>query len=201
MIKMKIGIDYTTRYNIIGSLFIAMVVVKPDFFRRFSYLPIKDSKQLSRKQRDMIIKRTTPHISYLYVHKIEPKMIDKKNLNDLGVKGIIECLNSYKEFWKHKIYINNLFTTKEAFSIRFNRLLSHNLKNINLNIDKWTIVNDCNAKYKMGSLASIFAKHYSDLEYDDIKRVYPKIGSGDPNDKKTREFILNNKNCVHIRGN
>ena len=196
---MKIGIDDTTRCNVIGSLFIAMVVVKPDFFRRFSYLPIKDSKLLSRKQRDMIVQRTSAYLDYLHIHKIEPKTIDKENLNDLEVKGMIECLNSYKEFWKHKIYIDNIYLKKEAFLNRFNKFIPHNLKNIDLRTDKWIIINRCDEKYKVCSLASIYAKHYSDLEYDDLRRVYPDIGSGVPNDNKTRKFILNNPDCIHIR--
>jgi len=194
--KLKIGIDNATRSHVVGSVVIAMVIIDSNFSRKF---PSIRGKLLTRKERDNIVNTTKKYVKHHFIYRIKPEDIKEDDLNDLEAKAMIECLNSYPEFWKHDIYINLFDPAKEHLLERIKKFLPHNLKNIDLSIDKWHIMRECNKKHRPCSLASIYSKSFSDLEYDDIKRVYGDFGSGSPEDPKTRKFILNNKDCPHLR--
>jgi len=201
--KLKIGMDDATRSQIIGSCVIAMVIINPGSMRRLNSLGVKDSKQLTREKRDMIVTHMLKNkiVEHYYVARISPDMITgEHNLNDLEMKAMIESLNTYPEFWKNEIYINNFDVSRPAFFERLFKFTPRNLRrNTDMQIDKWTVIPDCDKKHKVCSLASIFAKHFSDLEYDDIRRVYGDFGTGDPSDITTKTFVLNNPDCPHIR--
>ena len=196
---MDIGIDGAARYNLLGSLVVAIVVVDKVKWRRFASLPIRDSDNLSRIQRDKIVALTQKHLEHLFVYKIHPKDIKEDNRNDLEAQAMTECLNTYKDFWKQNIYIANFDRSRGKFLNRVAQFLPKSLKDKNLNFNKWVIENNCDEKHRPCALASIYAQHYSDLEYDDIKRVYGETGNGLATDPKTKEFMDKNKDNPHLR--
>jgi ribonuclease HII len=198
--KLLIGIDDATRCNVMGSLTLAMVVVQePNFWRNFARLPIRDSKLLTRKQRDEVVARTRGHV-WFDVFYIKPQEMTE-NLNILETKAIVELLNRYPKFWEHIVHIDNFEKDKEKFIERFESVLPHKLIEIKNKFpyDKWKIEHHADENYKIVSLASIYAKNASDLEYDEIRSVWGDFGSGSPSDPKTIEFILRNEDCPHIR--
>jgi len=203
--KLLIGIDNAARCPVIGSISMALVAVDTNFFRRFSWLPIKDSKTLTPIQINKVVDCTRKHLKDFACLYIKPEQIDADNLNDLECQAIIELLNKIYRFWKHSIFIDNFDPSKEKFIERFNRLLPQNLrvlnalKGENLDLDKWTIIHECDANHKVCSLASIYAKYYSTIEYNDIKAVWGDFGSGNPGDPKTLQFIKEHPDCPHIR--
>lgn len=207
MKKLLVGIDDTCRCNAIGSLVLAVVMTDREFFRKFGFLEIKDSKLLTRKQRDYIVMRTINHLLHFRIYYIKPIDMETENLNDLEMRGIVELLNSIKEFWEHNIYIDMFDRTKEKFFTRMIRLLPRNLKQVlGSDVDKlmestkrWAVCHDADKKYKIVSLASIYARYFSDQEYDEIKKIHGDFGSGTPNDSKTLKFIKENPDCIHVR--
>jgi ribonuclease HII len=198
----QIGIDESARGIVLGSLTMAMVMVEDNsFWRRFASLPIRDSKKLTREQRDMIVARTEKYC-YWRIHIIKPEIIGTENLNIQEARGIVILLNQVPKFWENsKIHIDNFEPNKEAFIKRFESVLTQNLTAIKDKFlyDKWKIEHHCDENNKICSLASIYAKHASDLEFDEIKEVWGNIGTGNPNDAKTLQFIRDNPDCPHVR--
>ena len=195
--KFLIGIDDSSRSPVIGSLVIAMVVVRPDFFRKFSFLKVKDGKLLNQSEIAKIIEYSQKYVVDHSIDYVKAKDIDKENLNDLEMKAITELLNKQHKFWKHKIFIDNFEDSKRGFIKRFNNILPMNLAN-KFKLDKWTIIHGC-TKYKVCALASCYAKYYSNIERDDIKSVWGDFGSGKPSDPKTIQFLKEHPDCPHIR--
>ena len=179
-----IGVDDATRANVIGSLVIAAVEVKDR--RILKSRLIRDSKLLTRKQRDRIVEKMRPKVRYS-IQWITPHEIDSMNINDLSAKYTFRALNEFDRFWEAKIYIDLCDPNRELFIKRLKKFMPRRLKN--LDMSNWVIEHDADANYKICSLASIFAKYYSDLEYDELKLKYD-IGSGLPMDLKTRRFLL-----------
>jgi len=198
--KYLIGIDESSRSLAVGSLVVALVKVKPNFFRQFSWLGIKDSKLLTRIQINKIVDTTKKHLEF-QISYIKPKDIDKENLNDLKMKAVIELLNTQYKFWGHEIFIDNREKDRDEFNERLKRLLPENLNFKKINVDKWTITHDADEKYKICSLASIYAKYHSMIEHNDIKAVWSDFGSGKSSDPKTIKFLEEHDDCVHIRKN
>lgn len=198
--KLLIGIDGVNKDSEIGSLILAMVVTKSDFFRKFSWLDVKDSRLLNKKQITKIIEHSQKYIISQDIEYIKPKDI----LLNKQIKSIIGLLNRQQRFWNHKIFIED-DNSKEEFINKANQFLPENLKTYQrlrskkFDMEKWTIMQGCNTKHKICSLASCYAKYYSNIETDDIKSVWGDFGSGRPSDPKTIEFLKKQPECPHIR--
>jgi ribonuclease HII len=191
-----IGIDDATRCPVIGSISMALVAVDTNFFRRFSWLPIRDSKTLTPIQINKVVDCTRKHLKDFACLYIKPEQIEIDNLKDLECQAMIELLNKVYRFWKHRIFIDNFDSSKDKFIERFQRLLPQNVKKQELDMDKWTIIH---SKHKVCALASIYAKYYSMIEHNDIKAVWGDFGSGNLEDPKTLQFIKEHVDCPHIR--
>jgi ribonuclease HII len=200
--KKLLGIDDATRCPCIGSLMLAVVVVDSNnFWRKYSYLPIKDSKLLTRAQRDKIVNAVKDKV-WFDIYPIRPQDMEEENLNLLEAKAIIDLLNRYPKFWKEcKIHIDNFEHDKQKFIERLSSALPHMLRNIEdkLGYENWVVEHEADKNYKIVSLASIFAKWASDIEYDEIRNVWGDFGSGSPSDPKTIKFCIENQDCPHIR--
>jgi len=194
--KSLIGIDSSNKSLVIGSVIIVLVAVPTDFFRKFTWLNIKDGRLLDRKQITQIVEGTQKYVGDFMVEYIKPKDIDNENL-DIETNATISLLNKKHKFWKHKISINNFEKSKEDFIARFTRLTPENLK-AKLNMEKWTITPNCSEKRRICALASCYAKYYSMLEHDEIKSVWGDFGSGEMSDPKTIQFLKEQADCPHI---
>lgn len=194
-----IGIDGSNRSQVVGSVVMAMVTVKPNFFRKFTWLKIKSSKLLSRSEIQKVVENTQKYVIDVSIESIKAKDLyqNDADLNDLEMIAIIHLLNQKLKFWKHKIFINN--SDEEGFSERFTKLAPDNLKIDKLKMSKWTIKQSCNEKFKICSLASCYARYYSNIERDDIKSIWGDFGSGDSSDTKTIQFLKEQPECPHIR--
>lgn len=188
---MMIGIDEVNKSSLYGCIHVALVMVKPDFFRKHSYLKIKDSKKLSRSRRDTIFEKTKDKVQY-QIRGIKPSEMLYNNLNALEMKNIIDMLNRIPKFWQHKIHIDNFEVSKEKFEWRFKGLLPHNLSKVDLNLAKWKVEHKADEKYKVVQLASIYARNSWDKELDYIQSLYGKIGMGSPADLKVLKFVYEN---------
>jgi hypothetical protein len=195
--KFLIGIGCSGKEQAIGSISMVLVAVDINFFRRFSWLPIKDSESLTPVQVNKVVDCTRKHLKDFAAIYIKPDQAKADDPNDLECKGIIELLNKAYQFWKHKIFIQNFDISREGFIERFQRLLPDNLKGHDIDMDKWVIEPDCN--YRISALAAIYARYYSMTESNDIKSVWGEYGAGNLEDPKTLQFINDHPTCPHIR--
>jgi len=195
-----IAIDETNRDGIIGNVIFAMVSVSNpfNFFREHKSSLIMNADYLCREERDNIVKSTQTNPTILHtLGVIKPVELENKDnlpyetLKELETEKIADLLMTEKDFWKCRLVINIYDSTKEEFIERIKKYLPARIFKL-IKFEKCSICQEANKKFKACSLASIYAKSYSDFEMDQIRKVYD-IGSSRPNDPKTTKFILDNK--------
>jgi len=159
--------------NKVGSLFVGIAVVKPNFFRK-NYIS------------DNIILNNAV-LEHFYVYKISPSDI-KKQIQFYELEGIIGCLNTYYQFWKHNIFIQ--CSSPETFKDIIPINLPANLKKENISISKWNISKSIN--HPILKLVRKMVTDYFNDEQEYIKKIYGDYKTDD-------EFIRNNPNNPYIR--
>jgi len=181
--KLILGIDEAGRGPIIGPMVIAGYCIEEEKIELLKSLGVKDSKELTRKQREEIyneIIKLTDKYKYII---IDPKTIDyyvyRNKLNYLEFKNMIKIIEEIKP---DKVIIDSpIVNTKKVVEY-----IKNNLK-INVEI---IAENKADKKYPVVSAASIIAKVIRDKEIDKIKeKLNLDIGSGYPSDEKTIKVL------------
>lgn len=154
------GIDEAGRGCIGGSLFICGVCYKEVLIASLDYLSIKDSKKLSKFQRERIAKTliSNPNVSYILVKKTASE-IDRYGLSQCLKEALEQIMQSLKNKADRFIYDGNC-----SFKAKIppqSSLLTQ--------IKGDTFVHQI-------SSASIIAKYAKDLECIEIDRIYPSYG-------------------------
>ena len=188
-----IGIDYANRDSIIGPLVVSLVVVKPDFFRKFSWLKVRNVNNPVEINR--VVELTQGKVIDFRIKKITADQIN--NLDNAHVNTLIEALNTQHKFWQHRIHIRNFMEDKDAFDEKFKSLLPQNLQKKTINTDKWNIDNE--PKSHISDLASIYAKYHAMIELNEIRAIWGNFGTGKKNDPMTLQFVGTTPDCPHIR--
>lgn len=184
--KLIIGIDSANLDGKIGPIVSAMVIVDPNFFRRFSWLKLKNP---TTSEILKTVENTNKYVDDFFIEYIKPNEIKNEDITDVLIKSLINLLNKKYKFWEYDIIINNPLETKEQFINKFIELAPHNMNCDKLNISKWSILSGCDKRICM--LAKIYAKYHSYLEQSTIKSVW---GNFDDIGK----FIKDNPECPHI---
>lgn len=192
------GIDEAGRGSIIGPLVIAGVCANKETVKEFKRIGIKDSKKLTRKNRERFAKIIIEKSDKYSIRKLSPKKIDravmlrKKNktsklnfqaknyggLNELEAHAMSSILNKLNS----KIaFIDSCDINPKRFKIKIKNLMNKNIKIYSLH--------KADEIYTIVSAASILAKCIRDKEIYALQRRYGSIGSGYPSDNKTRVFL------------
>ncbi|EOD42740.1 RNase HII [Candidatus Nanobsidianus stetteri] len=181
--KLILGIDEAGRGPIIGPMVIAGYCIEEEKIDLLRSLGVKDSKELTRKQREYIyneIIKLTDKYKYII---IDPETIDyyvyRNKLNYLEFENMIKIIEEIKP---DKVIIDSpLVNTKKVIEY-----IKNNLK-INVEI---IAENKADKKYPIVSAASIIAKVIRDREIDKIKeKINIDFGSGYPSDERTIEVL------------
>jgi len=177
--KLILGIDEAGRGPVIGPMVIAGYCIEEEKIDLLKSLGVKDSKELTRKQREDIyneIIKLTDKYKYII---IDPKTIDyyvyKNKLNYLEFNNMIKIIEEIKP---NTVIIDSpIVNTKKVIEY-----IKNNLK-INIEI---IAENGADKNYPVVSAASIIAKVIRDREIDKIKeKINIDFGSGYPSDEKT----------------
>ena len=194
------GVDEAGRGCVIGPLVIAGYLIKEKKLPLLIELGVKDSKKLSAKKRENLIKKITQISENYKTINLSPNQIDKvvesnrkfHKLNRLEAKTmalIIEFLKPDKAFIDAADVIENRFQRhiSECLTIKSKIIAKHKADEI----------------YPVVSAASIIAKVNRDKEIFKLREKYGDFGSGYLSDKKTvkflKEWIENNEeypDCV-----
>ena len=185
-----VGIDEAGKGPIIGSMFIGFCVfssanIKLENFDKYiSKIEVKDSKKLTQKKRKKILEEVF-FLDKIYFEKtkISSFEIDKsKNMYELEIDKICEKLNEIKP---NLIIIDSLSSRPDNFEKKITQKLTFETKII--------CENKADDKYKIVSLASIFAKEKREEEIFSLKKKFGfDFGSGYTSDKKTIGFLKDN---------
>lgn len=165
--KNKVGVYVAGDDSKIGSIFVGIVSVSPNYFRN-TYNSKDDKIDLEK-------------LEHFYAIKIRPEDINKKAI----IRSIADCLNSYKEFWKHDITIGYNEASKEDIVSSFNSKLK---KDVDLNEDKWRFTDSS----KMIDFAKKIFESYRDEEKDYLKKIYGAF-------ETEEEFVEKYKDAPYVR--
>jgi ribonuclease HII len=98
--KYTIGIDEVGRGTIFGNV-VACGVILPEEFPDNTYLKIKDSKKLSKKNREILADYIKENAIAYSICEISPEEIDRINILQASLKAMSNCV--YEIMKKNKI--------------------------------------------------------------------------------------------------
>lgn len=164
-------------------------MINPEDEDRLKNIDVKDSKELTSRQRECLFDKIKDIIEEDMIIVIEPLEIDEAvnsetiNLNWLEALKTVEIINTLKP---DIAYIdcpsNNIKAYKDYLSERITN------KKIKLVVE-----HKADQKYAVVSAASILAKVTRDEEIKKIQsKIKESIGSGYPSDPTTQKFLINN---------
>jgi ribonuclease HII len=193
------GIDEAGRGPVIGPMVMCACVADSSKEKGLKELGVKDSKKLTKKQREAMYPKVKDICKY-FTETIIPTLIDsanadKINLNKLEELTTIKLIQKVKEFCKDKelkIYVDCPDTNFTRYGYVLSQITNTNVIAEHKADDKYPIV----------SAASIIAKVDRDAEIEKIKQETGlNLGSGYPADPITQKALteLIKKKSKHVR--
>jgi ribonuclease HII len=189
------GIDEAGRGPLIGSLFIAGVLIEKDYEEKLKAIGVKDSKLLTEPQRERIRNEMMPLIKKFKLIEVSPEEIDdavepkdpkmKKafNLNWLEADKTIEILAELKP---EVAYVDCPSTNTKAYTF----YLQKGLAEKGINKIKLVVEHKADVNYPCSSAASIIAKVAREDHIIKLKKqIGINFGSGYPSDPITQQFL------------
>ena len=183
------GIDEARRGPVLGCMVMCGAMIDEEDMPKLIKLKPKDSKLLTREEREELYPKLLSVLKYYRVIIMQPKEIDKAvhghdglNLNKLEAHKQAEILN---EFNPDKAIIDCPSNNIDSYRIYLKKLLKNK---------KMELVLEHNAeRYPLVAAASIIAKVTGDKEIEFLKKeIGADFGSGYLSDPKTVEFLKNN---------
>ncbi len=200
MNKFVSGIDEAGRGPLIGPLVIAVAAIQEGRENELKALGVKDSKLLTEKQREDILK----HLEHLVKYELiilNPEDVDAAlaspdtNLNWLEADHGAAILNKLDVKLQNEIsrcIIDCPSTNISAYTKYFQEKVDN--KNIKLQVEHKADLNNV-----IVGAASIIAKVTREKELEKLKKKYHiEFGSGYPSDPTTKRFIEENWNNEKI---
>ena len=183
------GIDEARRGPIIGSMVMCGAMIEEKDMPKLIALKPKDSKLLTREEREELYPKLLSVLKYYHVLIIQPAEIDKAvkgadglNLNRLEAHKQAEILNEFKP---DQAIIDCPSNNIDSYRLYLKKLLKN--KNVDL------ILEHKAERYHLVAAASIIAKVTGDREIEATKKELGiDFGSGYMSDPKTVEFLKKN---------
>lgn len=180
------GVDDAGRGSVIGPLVIAGVMIELKEMSKLVSLGVKDSKRITAKKRQQLLKMITLNVQKYVYSNINPFEIDKvvfegvrlKRLNYLEAKAMAEVIEKLKP---DIVYVDASDVIEERYTQQIKEFLTYNSKIISKH--------KADIKYPIVSAASILAKVRRDEVIESLHHIYGDFGSGYSHDIKTRRFI------------
>ncbi|ARM75136.1 ribonuclease HII [Acidianus manzaensis] len=174
---MKLGIDEAGRGCIIGPMIIAGVIIDENQEKILKTAGVKDSKQLTRKEREKLFDIILNFSQLIIINKAMPYEIDSENLNKVTYKKVIQIIMASITFSPNIITVDRVGKEQEVIDL-INKLKA-----------KPNVVYKADELFVESSAASIIAKVIRDKIIDSLKSEYGDFGSGYPSDPKTKNWI------------
>jgi len=183
------GIDEARRGPVLGCMVMCGAMIDEEDMPKLIKLKPKDSKLLTREEREELYPKLLSVLKYYRVIIMQPKEIDKAvhghdglNLNRLEAHKQAEILN---EFNPDQAMIDCPSNNIDSYKIYLKKLLKN--KNVDL------ILEHKAERYPLVAAASIIAKVTGDREIESTKKELGiDFGSGYMSDPKTVAFLQKN---------
>jgi len=176
-----VGVDEAGKGPVIGSMFVAGVMIDETSLRRIGNMGVRDSKVISLKRRELLAVRIRK-ICDCFVHEITATQIDElrriMTMNEIVMKAHAHVLRNLKP---DCAYID----ASDVDASRFAESVTRESGVVNVVAE-----HKADKTRPIVSAASIIAKVARDKWIRELEeRVGLKIGSGYPSDPTTREFL------------
>lgn len=202
-IELIAGVDDATRCPVIGSIMVAGVLADPAILPAWQEAGVTDSKLVSRRRRDRLVKMIRSTAIATSVIEIPPILIDDKhhNLNMWEMVAVIRILQNLRRRAPFRTaYIDNWEVNETNFYARLRQALGSDcvksFRERDIRLQPRTIAaldlrpeHHADENHTIVGAASILAKYTSDRQYERFRKEYGDFGSGNPGDRKTRRFI------------
>ncbi len=178
------GIDEAGRGPVLGPMVVAIACIDDE--RLLVEIGVKDSKALSRRERESLY-HVLIRVLKLYAYRIvEPQVIDeyvmKNALNLLEAEVYASLINEALKVVKvERVYLDSPDPRPERFAAYVRKFVRDNVEVVALN--------KADREVPVVSAASIIAKAIRDWRIDELKKTYGDFGSGYPSDPRTRMFL------------
>jgi len=179
------GIDEAGRGPVLGPMVMAIYVIDSSKNNELKKIGVKDSKLLTKRQRDIFYKKIKKIAKEYHSIQISANEIDKQrekdSLNYIEIKLAVKLINKLKHRPEY-IYVDCPQTSTEKYKDKLYSLIDYDTKLI--------VENKADVNYLVVGAASIIAKVERDKElWKYEKDLGFKIGCGYPHDEITIKAI------------
>lgn len=178
------GIDEAGRGSALGPLVMAAVLVNKEQEEQLMELGVRDSKELSKKNRERLAKEIKDLAEKYAIVKITPKelneLMPRKSLNEIEAMKAAQLIQEIGEK-PAMLIVDSPDIIASNFAKRIKKYLPFNLL---IKAEHFA-----DKTHAVVSAASILAKVARDSEVDTLKRYYGEVGSGYWHDPLTQSFI------------
>jgi ribonuclease HII len=193
--ELIMGVEEAGRGPIVGPMIITGVVFMKSDLPKLKEIGVKDSKMLSRKQREALFPKIQKIAKDYRIIEVSPQEIDQRyavgiNLNKLEAVKFAELINELKP---DVAIIDCPSPNPKGFEQYLSQFISHKCRIV--------CENYADKNYLEVGASSILAKVTRDWKIDEIaKAVGMPIGVGYPHDEVTLKFVekaLKNKEWLN----
>jgi ribonuclease HII len=178
-----LGIDEAGKGPVIGSMFVAGLVIDEERLFDLAAFGVRDSKQLTPAKRETLVRKITGIANDQYILEVKPHIIDELRLvmtmNEIMVRSFAQVL-------AHLQADRAFLDAADVDASRFGERVKSESKT------PMEIVSEHKAdeRHRVVSAASILAKVRRDACMKELESsLNCKIGSGYPHDPDTIEFL------------
>ena len=178
-----LGVDEAGKGPVVGSMFVAGLVIDEEKLFDLAAMGVRDSKQLSPAKREILAKRILNIAGDHYILEVPPRVIDElrqaMTMNDIMVRCFSQVLQHLSA---DKAILDACDINAQRFADRV-RVTSGATMEI-------VAEHKADENHKVVSAASILAKVRRDESVRELeKSMGCRIGSGYPGDPETVEFL------------
>jgi ribonuclease HII len=178
-----LGVDEAGKGPVIGSMFVAGLVIEEEKLFDLAAIGVRDSKQLLPARRELLAKKIAGIASDQFVLEVPPQVIDElrqvMSMNEIMVRcfsQVVQKLNA------DRAILDAADVNEERFA---ERVRSASQTTMSLIAE-----HKADQRHQVVSAASILAKVSRDASIRELEAAHDcVIGSGYPNDPQTIKFL------------
>jgi ribonuclease HII len=177
------GVDEAGKGPVVGSMFVAGVVLDEEKLFDLAAMGVKDSKQLSASRREALAKKLRSVAKDLYILEVAPGVIDElrqvMTMNEIMVRSFSQVIQKLSA---DRAFLDAADVNAQRFAERVRSMSGTAMELV--------AEHQADEKYHVVGAASILAKVRRDESVRELeKEMSCRIGSGYPADPDTIEFL------------
>jgi ribonuclease HII len=178
-----LGVDEAGKGPVLGSMFIAGVVMDEEQLFDLAGIGVKDSKQLTPARRELLSKKITAAAKGIYILEVTANMIDElrgvMTMNEIMVRSHAQVLT---QLHADKAILDAADVNEQRFAKR--------VKDMSRCTMEVLAEHKADSKHLVVAAASIVAKVSRDSSMRELEqRIGAVLGSGYPSDPDTKRYL------------